>query len=155
MKKTPLALVSCAALSLLLGGCAQVQQALAPAPAARESQEIDDTALYVRNGSAADNEPYFVRITKEYAESDQPLTGEAMVNTFSDAGFIKSDMQVSYDKTKINLDADSLFLSVRFGDECLIAQVGRAARDYVTDRAPVVGADPGQCLIGQTRPIDW
>ena len=49
--------------------------------------------------------------------------------------------------------AESIQFSVRWGDECLVGQVGPSTGD------PVVAVMPGlateRCLIGDTRPIDW
>lgn len=146
----------CAVGILLLAGCAQLQSIVEPdAPKRAQVAAAAPEAVYDPAGGAAGNEAYFARIAKEYAESNAEFTGVALVNKFAEAGFDKANMQVSFDKTKINLDADALFLAVRFQSECLIAQIGRAKRDYVTFRAPTVGGSQMRCLIGDTRKIDW
>lgn len=157
MQKLTLSFISLVAIAVLtVSGCAQVQEVLAPAqPERKQTAAADAATVYDPAGGAVGNQAFFARIAQEYAASDVELNGETMVNAFAAAGFNKEDMQVSFDKTQINLDTDAMFLAVRFEQECLIAQVGRAKRDYVTNLAPALGADKTKCLIGKTREIDW
>ena len=63
-------------------------------------------------------------------------------------------MQVTVDTTTIGLKANSIQFSVRMGDTCLIGQNGADAGGYCSEVTPVL-SPPGNCLVGQTRPIDW
>ena len=68
------------------------------------------------------------------------------------AGFDKSAMQVTSDTSTVGNPAESIQFSVRWGDECLVGQVGPATGTAVTTVLPAVS---GACLVGTTRAIDW
>ena len=74
-----------------------------------------------------------------------------MVDNLVSAGFDKKNMQITADRTAIDLPVDSLVFSVLSGDQCLLGQF--SARGYSTIIAPKLTT--GSCLIGQTRAIDW
>lgn len=62
-------------------------------------------------------------------------------------------MEVTFDRTAVDLEADSIQFSVRLHGECLIGQVGPDGDGYHSIVAPLLGS--GTCLIGATRQIDW
>ena len=64
-------------------------------------------------------------------------------------------MQVSFDRTKTDLVADSIFVSVRIGAECLLGQVTTGTREVSAVTEPAIGPNRDICLIGNTRAIDW
>ncbi|MBN9612057.1 MAG: hypothetical protein J0H64_01070 [Actinobacteria bacterium] len=106
-------------------------------------------------GTAEENQPFFVATLSDYAAGDAPIEGRPLVDALAKAGFEKKAMQLSFDRTKTNLVADNIFVSVRFGKDCLIGQVLTGSRKVYTEVAPAVGPDGKLCLIGETRPIDW
>lgn len=69
------------------------------------------------------------------------------------AGFDRSAMQVTADRTTVDLRAGSVQFSVRLGDECLVGQYGPESGGYHGAVRPALGH--GGCLVGRTRPIDW
>ncbi|WP_423923388.1 DUF6993 domain-containing protein [Frigoribacterium sp. 2-23] len=77
--------------------------------------------------------------------------GQAIVDNLVAAGFDKSKMQVTADKTSIGRDVDSVEFSVLWGSDCLIGQAQNSG--YTSQTTPVLGN--GACLIGTTRTIDW
>jgi hypothetical protein len=77
--------------------------------------------------------------------------GRAFVDALVAAGFDRAQMQVTYDKTAISLDADNVQFSVLIGSDCLIGQFGNVG--YQSTIQPALST--GACLIGKTRPIDW
>lgn len=85
--------------------------------------------------------------------TEQRFQGRAYIDALTNAGFDRSQMQVTEDETTVGLQADSVQFSVRMEDECLVGQVGPAIGDPVVALLP--GLATGGCLIGQTRPIDW
>lgn len=97
----------------------------------------------------------FTEALQTFADGTAAVQGESLVNTLVDAGFDKSAMQVTFDMTKTNLVADSLYVSVRLDDQCLIGQMVSETRELVTEMAPAVGPDQTVCIIGKTRSIDW
>lgn len=64
-------------------------------------------------------------------------------------------MQVSFDKSRTGLTADSIYVSVRIGEDCMIGQFATEDRELAVDLAGAVGPEKDLCLIGETREIDW
>lgn len=149
------ALAGASALLLSLTSCVLVE---GPTPQVPERTPIpvpETPPMLVPDGSAADNQPFFTLVLQEFVADTQPVEGEPIVNALSDAGFNRDAMQISFDRTKTNLVADSMFVSVRYEDECLLGQVTTDTRELAVSLAPTVGPDKNLCLIGVTRPIDW
>jgi hypothetical protein len=107
----------------------------------------------VPEGSAADNLPYFTDIVRSVWAGPEQVAGRAYVDALTAAGFDKAAMQVTPDLTTVGNAAESIQFSVRWGEECLIGQVGPATGEPVTTVLP--GLQSGGCLVGNTRPIDW
>lgn len=104
-------------------------------------------------GTAADNLPLFAAVTASVWASGDRAAGRAYVDALTAAGFDKAAMQVTRDTSTVGNPAESIQFSVRWGDECLVGQVGPATGDPVTVVVPVIAE--GTCLVGETRPIDW
>lgn len=115
----------------------------------------DTPPEFVPGGTAEDNFPYFSETLRSFVLSGSPLQGAPVVDALVTAGFEKEHMQVGFDETKTGLVADSLFVSVRIGAECLIGQLITAEESFTAAVQPVVGPEQNICLIGNTRPIDW
>ena len=79
--------------------------------------------------------------------------GRAFIDALVAVGYDKGSMEVTPDETAIALDADNIQFSVRWGDDCLIGQVGPATGNPVAIVAD--GLPDGGCLLGSTRAIDW
>jgi hypothetical protein len=62
-------------------------------------------------------------------------------------------MQVSADKTTVDLKPGSIQFSVKMGDRCLIGQFGTEIGGYHSQVADPIST--GACLIGDTVPITW
>lgn len=106
----------------------------------------------VPEGTAVDNLPLFTRVVADTWASDRRGEGRAYVDALVAVGFAKADMQVTADHSTVGNPAESILFSVRWGEECLVGQVGPETGDPVTS---VEAAIDGVCLIGNTRPIDW
>ncbi|HEY5224813.1 MAG TPA: hypothetical protein VIJ18_17410 [Microbacteriaceae bacterium] len=103
--------------------------------------------------SAAQNQAYFDFVNqKTLAAHPQPV-GRDFIDALVAAGFAKADMQVTADKTTINLTPGSIQFSVRFNGQCLIGQYGPNGVGYHSEVAKPVST--GSCLIGDTSPINW
>lgn len=107
----------------------------------------------VPEGTAADNLPFFTGVVQSVWASPDNASGRAYIDALVAAGFDRGAMQVTNDVSTVGNPAESLQFSVRWGDECLVGQVGPATGNPVAVVLP--GLQSGQCLIGATRPIDW
>lgn len=109
--------------------------------------------MFVPDGTAADNLPLFREVTHRVWNSPDASAGRAYVDALIAAGFDRSAMQVTEDVSTVGNRAESIQFAVRWGDECLVGQVGPATGEPVVAALPVLAE--GACLIGRTRPIDW
>lgn len=107
------------------------------------------------DGSAEQNLPFFDDVLSRFAASDAAVEGRPIVDSLTAEGFARDDMQVSFDRSKTNLVADSIYVSVLVNDACLLGQIVVADRSVHTIVEPAVGPENNICLIGETRPIDW
>jgi len=124
-----------------------------PSASAGDAGETSAPAALAPEGTAQDNLPYFAAVTAAVWATDARVSGRAYIDALVAAGFDKAAMQVTSDTSTVGNPAETIQFSVRWGDQCLVGQVGPATGDPVTVVVPVV--TEGTCLIGQTRPIDW
>lgn len=140
----------------LLASCAVVEGPTPDRPERPTPPPPETAPVFVEGGTAEENLPVFVETIRAYAESDEPILGESLVNAVANVGFSKDDMQVTHDFSKMQLPADNLFVSVRIGEECLIGQIAPEDRgSFVAELVPAVGPEHNICLIGDTRDITW
>ncbi|MCM3696774.1 DUF6993 domain-containing protein [Microbacterium oleivorans] len=104
-------------------------------------------------GSAEALLPDFTSVVDGVWSATTSVKGRDYVDALVDAGFSKDAMQVTFDETSVNLPADSIQFSVRVGDECLVGQVGPSVPGPTARVLP--GLADGECLMGETRSIDW
>lgn len=137
---------------LLLAGCVT-----APEPAPEPSGPPSDAPVQPAQpeldleGTADDNLPYFDAVNADLIAAAGALDGRAFIDNLVAAGFPKTDMEVTNDRTAINGAADNIQFAVRINGTCLIGQYGNIG--YASTTAPLLAT--GRCLVGQTRPIDW
>ena len=105
------------------------------------------------DGSAEALLPTFTSVMDEVWRGSKSVKGRDYVDALVAAGFAKDAMQVTFDETSVGLPADSIQFSVRIDDECLVGQVGPSAPGPTALVMP--GLPAGECLVGETRPIDW
>ena len=141
-----------AAASLALAGCVDAPEPMptptgtsSSAPSAPAVPEIDLA------GSADDNLPYFDQVNTALVAAGGTLDGRAFIDNLVAAGYPKTDMEVTSDRTAINGAADNIQFSVRLNGTCLIGQYGNIG--YASTTAQLLST--GRCLVGATRPIDW
>ena len=140
----------------VLAGCVgdpmPVPTESASSPSPSSSSTPRPTGAVLRPGeSAAANQQFFDKVNAEFRAAHGLSTSRAIIDNLVAAGFIKADMEVTPDRTAINIAADSIVFSVRIDDECLIGQF--SATGYKGVLEPVLGS--GKCLVGITQPIDW
>jgi hypothetical protein len=103
--------------------------------------------------SAGENLAYFDSVILGVLEANAAAGGRQFVDALVAAGFDKSQMEVTSDRTTVDLQADSVQFAVLFQGECLVGQYGPESGGYHSAVRPALGT--GGCLVGQTRPIDW
>lgn len=143
-----LASVSLAGCSVLLSG---------PTPERTERPVVvvpEAPAELVPEGTAEENEAIFLQVLQEASLHEGAFTSQGLAQYFLDAGFERESLQVSQDRTRTDLEPESMFISARFDDMCLVGQIVTADRSFVAEVLPAVGPDKNLCLIGQTQSID-
>jgi hypothetical protein len=141
-------------LALTLTGCVE---APVPTPtptttsSASASPEPEPDPEIDLEGTARDNHEFFDLINADLIAGGGTLDGRAFIDNLVAAGYPKADLEVTPDRTAINIAADNIQFSVRLNGTCLIGQYGNIG--YASTTADVLST--GRCLVGQTRPIDW
>jgi hypothetical protein len=139
-----------AALVVALAGCVPTPAATRTATAEPTSSGAPKPTLDL-NGTASDNKAYFDYVNKKFIDEGGDLSGRPLIDNLVKAGFPKSDMEVTPDRTTVNLAADNVSFSVRLGQSCLIGQYGNTG--YASTVQKLLST--GRCLVGTTRKIDW
>lgn len=116
-----------------------------PTPTANPSSELRP------DGNAAANKPFFDSVNTEFNAANGMSDGRSIIDNLVSKGFVKADMEVTYDTTALEIPVDLIVFSVRIKGDCLIGQFD--ATGYTSLQAPLLGT--GTCLVGVSRPIDW
>ncbi|MEV1129391.1 hypothetical protein [Agromyces sp. NPDC049794] len=103
--------------------------------------------------AAGENRAYFDAVNLAVVAANPSAGGRDFIDALVAAGFDKSQMEVTADRTTVDLEADSVQFAVLFQGECLIGQYGSGSGGYQSALQPPLGT--GGCLVGDTRPIDW
>jgi hypothetical protein len=141
-------------LAISMAGCGlptelEPEPTATPRPSASTSAP-PRTVQFEPDGSAEDNREYFDAVNQATIAAGT-VDGRSFVDALVAAGFDKSKMELTPDKTAIGLDADNIQFTVLVGDKCLVGQYGNIG--YHSTVLPVLAT--GKCLIGKTRTIDW
>jgi hypothetical protein len=142
------------ALGLLGSVCACAPSTTSPAPlpsASSGSSAGPGGPKLVPDGTAKENLSFFDATNEALLLTTPKPDGRGFIDSLVAAGFTKSDMEVTPDKTAIGLDRDNIQFSVKFGKQCIIGQFGNVG--YHSTLAPIT--QTGSCLVGLTRAIDW
>ena len=121
-----------------------------PEPSVSSAPIVVDTE-FTPGGSASDNKAHFDAIAGKVSAANRTPRGVLFVDALAAGGFDKAAMEVTFDKTAIDLFADNVQFSVLIGGECIIGQDGNVG--YQSTVLPVLSS--GSCLVGKTRPITW
>lgn len=145
--------------ALALAGCtAPADPAPSPVPTASPTTapaapaEPAAPIALVPGGTAEQNLPFFEQVVRASAGGDPETPGLTVVDALVAAGFSREAMQLTADETSIGLAADSIQVSVKTADACLLGQYGEKV-----DGVRAVVAAPiatGACLVGRTVPLD-
>jgi hypothetical protein len=150
LRRVVLPLAATAALAVALAGCVPTA---APTPTAKPNPSSPGPAAPTLdpNGTAKQNLAYFDDVNKKFIAEGGDLSGRPFIDNLVKAGFQKVNMEVTPDRTTVNLAADNISFSVRFGKTCLIGQYGNTGYSSTAQNL----LSTSRCLIGTTRPIDW
>jgi hypothetical protein len=107
--------------------------------------------VLIPEGTATENLPYFDFVNKTLVAAGGPFDGRSWIDNLVTAGFSKSAMEVTADRTTVNAEADQLQFSVRINGTCLVGQYGAGVYNSAATQILATGT----CLVGATRPIDW
>ena len=102
-------------------------------------------------GTAGQNQAYFDAVNQKFITAGGDLSGRPFIDNLVKAGYPKVNMELTPDRTSVNLAADSIQFSIRFGTTCLIGQYGNVGYTSTITQA----LQTNRCLVGTTRPIDW
>jgi hypothetical protein len=141
-------------LLVVLVGCTQPPTEPTPAPTSATATPTPTVPPTLQPGLGAEaNLPWFDHVNRQVIAANSSAGGRDFIDALVAAGFDKAAMQVTHDRTTIDLEADSIQFSVLFEGECLIGQYGAASEGYHSAIRPALGT--GGCLVGSTRPVDW
>ena len=135
--------------AIALAGCANDAPTPSPEPTASATPTVPPS--FVPGGTAEQNKPWFDHVNQETLTANPVATSHEFVDGLAAGGFDKAAMEVTFDRTNVDLEADYIIVSVKIGEECLIGQ--RGPRGYTSEIVPPIST--GTCLIGATQPITW
>ncbi|MHA7986791.1 DUF6993 domain-containing protein [Rathayibacter sp. CAU 1779] len=122
-----------------------------PASTSTRSAVPDVLPTMDPKASAAKNLNFFDYVNNRTIAGNQNPSAQQFVDALAAAGFAKSDMQMTADKTTVNLVPGSVQFSVLINGGCLIGQFGKDIGGYHSVVTPVLST--GKCLIGDTVPV--
>jgi hypothetical protein len=144
-----------AGVAVALAGCVpqsvSPEKTAVPSPTASPGATAPADPVLIPEGTATDNLPYFDLVNNKLVAAGGPFDGRSWIDNLVTAGFSKSAMEVTADRTTVNAEADQLQFSVRINGTCLVGQYGAGV--YNSAAVPLLAT--GTCLVGATRPIDW
>jgi hypothetical protein len=143
-----LPVVVASALAASLAGCVPTA---APTATPKPSGSSAAQPTLNLNGTANQNLAYFDDVNKKFIAQGGDLSGRPIIDNLVKAGFPKVDMELTPDRTTVNLAADNVSFSVRLGNSCLIGQYGNTG--YASTVQKLLSTS--RCLVGTTRKIDW
>lgn len=145
----------------LLSGCSQLftqttpGQQPAPITTTVPSTDAPAPAAYDPTTGTAGNKALWDAINTATATNAQQAGttpgGSAFIDALAAAGFDRATLEVSADRTSIDLAASSIEFSARFADGCLLGQFGPDDTGYRSIITPLPTS--GTCLIGSPRGV--
>ena len=147
-----LVVLSAAAVTFALAGCIP-----SPTPTTTATVEPSPSATPTEaptidlGGTALQNVAYFDHVNEALIAKGGTLDGRAFIDDLVAAGYPKSAMEVTPDRTSVNLQADNIEFSIRLNGTCLIGEYGNVGYASTTGKP----FSTGTCLAGITRTIDW
>ena len=149
-----LAIVGAVAGALLLTSCQAQPEPVVdepPAPPVSVEQEpVDVIPEFIEGGSAEDNLPFIDYVLTQAGAGTGLFGSLDAVVALENAGFDRADMEVTSDRTALELAAESITIAVIINGECAMGQW--SSDWYSSAVTPLLGA--GTCLVGDTLSLD-
>lgn len=142
-----------AAILVSMAACTGAPPPSAPPASSRPTPTASAAPVLRPDLSAVENLAYFDAVSLGVIAANASAGGRDFIDALVSAGFDKSQMEVTADRTTVDLQADSVQFAVLFQGECLVGQYGPASGGYHSAVRAALGT--GGCLVGETRPIDW
>ncbi len=122
-----------------------------PPPAVTATEEPTEVIPeFIEGGSAEDNLPYIDFILTQAGAGTGLLGSLDAVAALESAGFDRANMEVTSDRTALELAAESVTIAVIIDGECALGQW--SSDWYTSSVTPILGA--GTCLLGDTLSLD-
>ena len=136
------------AVSLALTGCTTASSNSGSPAAAPTSASPTPTAppVFTADGTAQENVKYLAYVVAQTQTADPKPDSAAVADTVAKSGFTRKGIQYTFSRTAAGLAADSMYIAVPWGDQCMIAQYGPVMTGVHTSVLPVL--KQGGCLIG-------
>lgn len=152
LQRAVLSVVLVAAIVGALAGCVPTAATptTPPKPTSSASETPAPPAINL-NGTANQNRAYFDAVNEQFVAAGGDLSGRPIIDNLVKAGFPKVDMELTPDRTSVNLAADNISFSIRLGTTCLIGQYGNTGYSSTVQKL----LSTSRCLVGTTRAIDW
>ncbi len=150
LQRAVLPILVCGAMVAALAGCVPTHVPT-PKPTPKPTSTVVAGPTINLNGTANQNKAYFDAVNKKFIAAGGDLSGRPFIDNLVKAGFPKVNMELTPDRTTVNLAADNISFSVRFGASCLIGQYGNTG--YASTVQKLLSTS--KCLVGTTRTIDW
>lgn len=136
---------------LLLSGCSLIDGPTPNSPERSTPKAPAGEVTYVEGGSAADNLPMFTKVLVDYGKGTGEVQGEPVQKALTEVGFDPESIEVSQDIDPFGNPAETLFVSSRFGSDCLIGQIVTEDREVAVEEASAIGPNKDKCLVIQPR----
>lgn len=102
--------------------------------------------VFKADGTAQENVAFLGYVVGQAQAADPKPDSDEVVEKVIAAGFPRKGLQYTWNGTAVGLDADSVYIAVPWGDQCMIAQYGPVITGVHTAVLPVL--KQGGCLIG-------
>jgi hypothetical protein len=139
---------------LVLTGCqAQPEPAVdepPPPPVVVDEEPVEVIPEFIDGGSAEDNLPYIDYVLTQAGAGTGLFGSRDAVAALENAGFDRANMEVTSDRTALELAAESITIAVIIDGECALGQWSSGW--YVSSVTTLLGT--GTCLLGDTLSLD-
>lgn len=139
---------------LLLSGCSPQPEPVAeeplPQPEVIEQEPVEVIPEFIDGGSATDNLPFIDYVLTQAGAGTGLFGSVDAVAALENAGFDRANMEVTSDRTALELAAESITVAVIIDGECALGQW--SSDWYASTVTPLLGA--GTCLLGDTLSLD-